>query len=116
MSENGLPLLYQKLTPAVQNDAEHMSPGQTHQPFSIGGQLSQPGSYAEFPPQTNGFGGMPQNGTMVQPMYDTSHQYMDYNFSYGGPQMYSSGAIELDHMCVPSPMAMETIGEYTAYP
>ena len=36
-----------------------------------------------------------------------------YYPEYYPAQLYGSGAIELDHMCVP---AMETIGEYIQYP
>lgn len=113
-----LPLLYQKLTVPPET-SEHLSPSQSHQSqFSlpVGGGLNQSGtsSYGDsFAPQQQ----QQQQGAFDNSgMYNTQPGFVDYNFSFGGAQVYNSGAIELDHMCVPSPLQMETIAEYGTYP
>ena len=82
----------------------------------VGGGLNQSGtsSYGDsFAPQQQ----QQQQGAFDNSgMYNTQPGFVDYNFSFGGAQVYNSGAIELDHMCVPSPLQMETIAEYGTYP
>ena len=113
-----LPLLYQKLTVPPPDTPEHLSPSQSHQQqFAMGGAgaATNGGSYTDsFTPSPQ----QQQSGAFDgQGVYNLQQQQsFDYNFSFGGAQVFASGAIELDHMCVPSPMAMETIAEYGTYP
>ncbi|THH02581.1 hypothetical protein EW026_g329 [Hermanssonia centrifuga] len=60
----------------------------------------------------------PQSAYYSQQQQQQPPPLVDYPYDvYNGTPMFPSGAIELDHMCVPSPMVMENMqgGDYMSY-
>lgn len=94
-------------------------------------QQSPPAAFTQSPPETfaqqptpEGFAQHASPEGYVQQtapegyggMYGAYGVPLEYPaYTAWGVPVYSSGAIELDRMCVPSALTMETIGEYALY-
>lgn len=94
-------------------------------------QQSPPAAFTQSPPETFAQQAAPEGFAQQASPEGYAHQTASegYGGMYGaygvpleypaytawGVPVYSSGAIELDRMCVPSALTMETIGEYAMY-
>ncbi|KAF7790437.1 hypothetical protein EIP86_001392 [Pleurotus ostreatoroseus] len=97
-----------------QHAHQHQSPSEAF--VSVPVQQPSPPAFAaaqQTPPEGYGagFGAVYAQGGG----YEMPVEYAPAAYGAWGVPVYSSGAIELDRMCVPSALTMETIGEYALY-